>query len=51
MEAAEEIRPDEVTMDEIEKGQKDPNYRLVMQKGPEQVRRTKGPRYTPVSSP
>jgi len=43
------VRAHEVTMDEIEKGQKDPNYRLVMQKGPEQVRRTKGPRYTPVS--
>jgi hypothetical protein len=36
-------------MAEIDKGQADPNYRLVMQKGPEQVRRTKGPRYTPVS--
>jgi hypothetical protein len=36
-------------MAEIEKGQKDPNYRLSMQKGPDQIRRTKGPRYTPVS--
>ncbi len=43
------VRAHEVTQDEIDKGQKDPNYRLVMSKGPEQVRRTKGPRYTPVS--
>jgi uncharacterized protein len=43
------VRAHELTMDEIEKGQKDPDYRLVMSKGPEQVRRTKGPRYTPVS--
>jgi uncharacterized protein len=43
------VRAHELTMDEIEKGQKDPNYALKMQKGPEQVRRTKGPRYTPVS--
>ncbi|MBS0315226.1 MAG: DUF1013 domain-containing protein [Proteobacteria bacterium] len=43
------VRAHELTMDEIEKGQKDPNYRLVISKGPEQIRRTKGPRYTPVS--
>jgi len=43
------VRAGELTMAEIEKGQKDPDYRLVMQKGPEQIRRTKGPRYTPVS--
>ncbi|WP_253201104.1 DUF1013 domain-containing protein [Sphingomonas quercus] len=43
------VRAHELTMDEIEKGQRDPKYRLVMQKGPEPVRRTKGPRYTPVS--
>ena len=43
------VRAGELLMSEIEKGQKDPNYRLVMQKGPDQVRRTKGPRYTPVS--
>ena len=36
-------------MEEIEKGQADPDYRLKILKGPEQVRRTKGPRYTPVS--
>ena len=38
------VRAGELTMAEIEKGQKDPNYRLVMQKGPDQMRRTKGPR-------
>ncbi|MEI9928345.1 MAG: DUF1013 domain-containing protein [Sphingomonas sp.] len=43
------VRAHELTMDEIEKGQQNPNYRLIMMKGPEQVRRTKGPRYTPVS--
>lgn len=43
------VRAHELTMDEIEKGQADPDYRLKMMKGPEQVRRTKGPRYTPVS--
>ena len=43
------VRAHELTLEEIEKGQTDPNYRLVMSKGPEQVRRTKGPRYTPVS--
>lgn len=39
----------EVTMEEIEKAQADPDHRMEMLKGPEQVRRTKGPRYTPVS--
>lgn len=43
------VRAHELTMEEIEKGQKNPDYRLIMMKGPEQVRRTKGPRYTPVS--
>ncbi|WP_294287948.1 DUF1013 domain-containing protein [uncultured Sphingomonas sp.] len=43
------VRAHELTMEEIEKGQADPDYRLKMLKGPEQVRRTKGPRYTPVS--
>jgi hypothetical protein len=43
------VRAHEVTQEEIEKGQKDPNYKLVISKGPEPVRRTKGPRYTPVS--
>jgi hypothetical protein len=43
------VRAGELTHEEIEKGQKDPDYRLQMHKAPEQVRRTKGPRYTPVS--
>ena len=43
------VRAHELTMDEIEKGQANPDYRLQMLKGPDQVRRTKGPRYTPVS--
>ena len=43
------VRAHELTLEEIEKGQKDANYRLQIMKGPEQVRRTKGPRYTPVS--
>ncbi len=43
------VRAGELTHDEIEKGQKDPDYRLQMHKEPDPVRRTKGPRYTPVS--
>lgn len=43
------VRAHELTMEEIEKGQADPDYSLKMLKGPEQIRRTKGPRYTPVS--
>ena len=43
------IRAGELTHEEIEKGQKDPDYRLQMHRPPEAVRRTKGPRYTPVS--
>ncbi len=43
------VRSGELTMDEIEKGQADPDYALVMQKAPVNVSRTKGPRYTPVS--
>ena len=43
------IRAGELTHEEIEKGQKDPEYRLKMHKEPDPVRRTKGPRYTPVS--
>ena len=43
------VRALELTMEEIEKGQADPNYRLQMMKGPDRVLRTKGPRYTPVS--
>jgi uncharacterized protein len=43
------VRAGELAMEEIEKGQADPDYVLVQSKGPDQVRRTKGPRYTPVS--
>ena len=44
------VRAHELTQDEIDKGQADPDYRAARcSKGPEQVRRTKGPRYTPVS--
>ena len=43
------IRANELTHEEIEKGQKDPEYRLTMHKEPDPIRRTKGPRYTPVS--
>src|SRR5687767_2731121 len=43
------LRAGELTMEEIERGQADPEYRLQMQKEIDEVRRTKGPRYTPVS--
>jgi uncharacterized protein len=43
------IRAGELTHEEIEKGQKDADYRLQMHRIPDQVRRTRGPRYTPVS--
>ena len=43
------VRAHEVTQEEIDKAQADPNYRMQLVKGPDQVRRTKGPRYTPVS--
>ncbi|MES2173439.1 MAG: DUF1013 domain-containing protein [Pseudomonadota bacterium] len=43
------VRAHEITMEEIHKGESNPDYRLKMLKGPEPVRRTKGPRYTPVS--
>ena len=43
------LRSGELTMEEVEKGQADPAYRLQMQKEPDQALRTKGPRYTPVS--
>jgi hypothetical protein len=43
------IRAGELTQEEIERGQADASYRLQIQKEPDQVRRTKGPRYTPVS--
>jgi uncharacterized protein len=43
------VRVGELTMEEIEKGQADPSYKLKMHKAPVTVSRTKGPRYTPVS--
>jgi hypothetical protein len=43
------VHAGELTNEEIEKGQADPEYRLKMHKAPVAVSRTKGPRYTPVS--
>ncbi len=43
------LRAHELTQAEIEKGQADPNYRLQMDREPEAITRTRGPRYTPVS--
>jgi len=43
------LRSGELTQDEIERGQNDPDYKLKMQKEPDQAVRTRGPRYTPVS--
>ncbi len=43
------LRSGELTQSEIERGQDDPDYRLQMQKEPDQAMRTRGPRYTPVS--
>ena len=43
------VHAGELTQGEIEKGEKDENYALVMQRAPVEVTRTKGPRYTPVS--
>ena len=43
------VHSGELTHEEINKGQADPDYRLQMQRAPVDVSRTKGPRYTPVS--
>lgn len=43
------VHSGELTHAEIERGQADSDYALVMQKAPVDVSRTKGPRYTPVS--
>ena len=43
------VHAGELTLDEIAKGQADPDYALKMHKAPVEVTRTKGPRYTPVS--
>ncbi len=43
------LRSGELTLDEIERGQADSDYRLQMHREPDQSVRTRGPRYTPVS--
>ena len=43
------VRAHELTVEEIRKGEADADYALKIAKGSEPVRRTKGPRYTPVS--
>src|SRR5688500_9741212 len=43
------LRSGELTMEEIERGQGDPAYRLQMHREPDKAVRTRGPRYTPVS--
>jgi len=43
------IRSGELTQVEIDRVTANPEARLVLEKQPEQLRRTKGPRYTPVS--
>lgn len=43
------VRAGELSMDEIEKGHADPAYRLKISSGPLQMRRTSGPRYTPLA--
>jgi len=43
------VRAHELTQEEIKKGEADPDYSLKIVKGSDPVRRTKGPRYTPVS--
>jgi len=43
------LRMGELTLEEINRGQDDPDYRLQLQKEPDKGRRSKGPRYTPVS--
>ncbi len=44
------VRAHELSMDEIEKGQADPDYKLKMTvQAQDTIRRTRGPRYTPVS--
>ncbi|HZF42722.1 MAG TPA: cell cycle transcriptional regulator TrcR, partial [Sphingomonadaceae bacterium] len=43
------LRAGELTQEEINRGQDDPEYKLELQKEPDSVKRSKGPRYTPVS--
>jgi hypothetical protein len=43
------VRAGELSTDEIEKAQADPAYRMQIIRGPAQIRRTSGPRYTPLA--
>jgi hypothetical protein len=43
------VRAHELSVEEIRKGEANPDYALKMLAGPDPIRRTKGPRYTPVS--
>jgi uncharacterized protein len=43
------VKAGQLTQAEITRCEADPRARLVAEEGPEQKRRTKGPRYTPVS--
>lgn len=43
------LRSGELTQEEIDRGQADPEYKLEIQREPDKAVRTKGPRYTPVS--
>lgn len=43
------VRAGELSQAEIDKGQADPGYRMKISPGPAQVRRTAGPRYTPLA--
>ncbi|MFN7176082.1 MAG: cell cycle transcriptional regulator TrcR [Thermaurantiacus sp.] len=43
------VRAGELAQEEIDKGQADPSYRLQITRGPAQIRRTTGPRYTPLA--
>ncbi|MGB3722855.1 MAG: DUF1013 domain-containing protein [Pacificimonas sp.] len=43
------IEAGELTADELKAGEADAKRKLTMSQGPEQSKRTKGPRYTPVS--
>lgn len=43
------LRAHELSQEEIDRGQADPEYRLKMLREPEAATRSKGPRYTPVS--
>mgnify|MGYP003633054564 CR=1 FL=1 len=47
--ARDPVRAHELTPEEIKKGEANADYVLKISKGNEPVRRTKGPRYTPVS--